>query len=57
MSDLFMIYYVNVETGAEYYIVGNGVRRWHEDKKKYVRVDHIKPCDLAHYPYVGKIRK
>lgn len=52
-----MTYYINVETGAEYHITRNGVLRWHEDKQKHVRVDHIKPCDLAHYPYIGKIRK
>ena len=52
-----MTYYINVETGAEYRIARNGVLRWHEGKQKHVRVDHIKPCDLAHYPYIGKIRK
>lgn len=43
-----MIYYINVETGAEYHIARKGVRRWHEDKKKYVRVDHINPCAPEH---------
>lgn len=48
-----MIYYRDIETGRFYTIAAGRVRFWIEQSAVWVRSEHLKPCDLAHYPYIG----
>lgn len=46
-----MITYRNIENGKDYIFKVERVFVWRADSWK--RVAHIRPADLAHYPYIG----
>lgn len=47
------VYFQNIETLAYYQISGNRVLRWFEDKCQWRRSEHLRPADMAHYPFIG----
>lgn len=46
-----VVIYRNVENGNEYRIRGGRVFR--RQGEVYFRSMYLKPCDLAHYPFIG----
>lgn len=48
-----MTYFRNLENGHYYTISAGRVRWWLDHSAVWVRSEHLKPCDLAHYPYIG----
>lgn len=48
-----MTYYRNLENGNYYHISAGRVLYWLDHSAVWVRSEHLKPCDLAHYPYIG----
>lgn len=47
-----MIYYRNIETGR-YHKINHGRVLVHLDSGLWARSEFLKPCDLAHYPFIG----
>lgn len=47
------VIYKNTENGVIYQVMRGKVFRWHEEKERWFTTQLYRPCDLAHYPFIG----